>query len=302
MTAQAQSRGWESKIRFHVVNIQQCAETGDFGYVHAVKAQQLFNFIGHVDVLDDDKKKAADAMKEIDTATAYSMQTIMSELTGEVEKLKEAVPDSEAWKTRILEQSAKAQKAASDAIKAASNTAIETIGALPAPTREFATDAYITTSGLVGNLLNSLIQQLQGVLTRVTDFLKGIWSGIKNAYHTVVGAVESVVDKIKGLFTLVPAAKGGHFVGRLNWPATVGIAIAVTGLSYVCSHLAEKGVEFHEQTVKTEEVDGKKVIITETHIGFKNPRDVPGKQLEQVWKDCDGDLGADGHWVPIHGV
>jgi hypothetical protein len=163
---------------------------------------------------------------------------------------------------------------------------------------------YIIASSYVGDLLNVLAQQLQAVLSQVAEFFKGIWRGIKTAYDTVVGGVKAAVEFIKGIFGLDAEndVKGGASIRRLNWPTAVGITVATTGLAYICGHLIERGVDFHEQTVRIEEGDGKKTIVTETHIGFKKPRLGQGKQLEAVWKDCVGDLGQDGHWIPAQGV
>ncbi|KAG7532024.1 hypothetical protein FFLO_03899 [Filobasidium floriforme] len=304
MTVRIQRPGWERKIRFHTLNLQQCIISGDFGYVHAVKAHQLFNTVDQLSVADEDTQKGEDAIVEIETANAYTMQTIMGEFTGEVEKLKQAAPDAEAWKERIIEQRNKAQKAASDAIGAASQQVLNTIEALPAESRNDAADVYIKASSYIGDLLNVLAQQLQAVLGQVAEFFKGIWRGIKTAYDTVVGGVKAAVGLITGIFGLdiETGVKGGTFIGRLNWPAAVGITVATTGLAYVCGHLIERGVEFHEQTVRIEEADGKKTIVTETHIGFKKPKLGQGKQLEAVWKDCVGDLGQDGHWIPAQAV
>jgi hypothetical protein len=147
---------------------------------------------------------------------------------------------------------------------------------------------YIIASSYIGDLLNVLAQQLQAVLSQVAEFFKGIWRGIKTAYDTVVGGVKASVEFIKGIFGLDAEndVKGGTFIRRLNWPTAVGITVATTGLAYICGHLIERGVEFYEQTVRIKEVDGKKTIVTETHIGFKKPRLGQGKQLEAVWKDC----------------
>ena len=114
------------------------------------------------------------------------------------------------------------------------------------------------------------------------------------------------VNVIKGLFTADSAGsigiKGVELIGRLNWPAAVAMSVAAAGLTYVCNQLAARGVDYHEQNIKQEDVNGKVTIVSETHIGFKKSRVSPGTQLEAIWKDCVADLGTDGHWIPVQGV
>lgn len=98
------------------------------------------------------------------------------------------------------ESKARAKARVDQAIDLAYDGAADVISQLPDSAQDAAFNIFDVGQEFVWGAFQTLIDRMKAVLNSIIDFMKGIWTAMVNAWNTVVGAVSTAINWIRGIF------------------------------------------------------------------------------------------------------
>jgi hypothetical protein len=96
------------------------------------------------------------------------------------------IPD---WEKKINDGAAAQTKAAVAAIEGARKKAVDNINAAPPETRPATADVYIKGSTIAAGVVQTFTNAIGSVVSKISDFAKGVFSSLNNTVNTVKNAV-----------------------------------------------------------------------------------------------------------------
>jgi hypothetical protein len=315
--------GWEEAINNHHFELVLSSATGDFSFFTSRRLQDATSGIDHAAILSaaappEVSQEIGQSLTRINVDAVNAQQTSFDSVSTTIQGISKdpnAANNVDDWEKKIDDDAASQTKAAAAAIESARKKAIDTIKAAPPEARPAAANLYIKGSQIVAGVVQTFTNAIGNVVSKVADFVKGIFSSLNNAVNTVKNAAGSAISTIGGFFgglfdvtpDTAPASAGApapandapsstvSYTGLVNWPASTKLSTAALGLDYIQNYLAANGYVTSDEDLKKDD----STIAGKTVFGPKSGKKHPTlAQLKKVWDDCVSQLGSDGHFIP----
>jgi hypothetical protein len=134
---------------------------------------------------------------------AVENENAFADYKAETEALK-GEKDKNTWEQKMLASKEKAKERAIHAIDVAYDGAAEIISELPKGSQDVAYNVFDMGQEFVGQVFDTLVAEMQAMLNKIVDFIKGIWASMVDAWNTVVSAVTNAINWIRGIFLTGP--------------------------------------------------------------------------------------------------
>ncbi|KAL8659424.1 MAG: hypothetical protein Q9202_007129 [Teloschistes flavicans] len=292
--------GWEAQLDYHKFHALNAIHTRDITIFKFLLAQSVAQQVDHIatlkEVMGDDN--TAKALNDLNVENCNSNDAAIVYYQGEVESKKDKNLSQDDWENLLEAQEQRAIQTVTETIHATTLKAKKVIGAIKPEARKLAANVWTEGVNIVMQVFNQLSAQLSIVLSKVADFLKGLFPAMKNACIAVDSAVKTGINFIMG--TLSSADDPTHvgwtkFTGFCNWPTTIAITNISIGVTYIAKNLVDAGVRIRGQSITTSEKGGPTTTSFELLVRANF-------DAKKVFTKAVDDLGNDGHYIPLEPV